>query len=90
MTALAADASNLSAHGNALEFVREAYAGKTALYFYQGAAVGRDPDDSNLIKPLAAAKPFYSVTGVNCAGLVGHAHEPAGDEPLHGVPRDHL
>lgn len=71
MTALAADSSNLSAHASGLELVREAYAGKTALTFYQGAAVARDPADSGLIKPMAAAQALYSVIGVNGAYLLG-------------------
>lgn len=71
MTALSHDASNLSAHGNAHEFVREAYAGDSGATFYQGAAVGRDPDDSFLVKPLAAAEQLYQVIGVNGAYLLG-------------------
>lgn len=71
MTALARDAANLSAHANALELVREAYAGDSGATFYQGAAVGRDPGDSFAAKPLAAAAPLYQVYGVNGAYLVG-------------------
>lgn len=71
MTALSQNAANASAHANAFELLREHVAGDSDLTFYQGAAVGRDPDDSFNSKPLAAAKPLYQVYGVNGAYLAG-------------------
>lgn len=70
MTALSHDKQDRTAVGG-LYVPADGYVVKDAITVYQGSMVGRDPDDSGYLKPLAASKPMYQPVGVASAKLVG-------------------
>lgn len=69
MTAATHDLPYVDAHIHGLD--DGGIIGKTGLTFYKGAMVGRDPNDSGLLKPLAAAQPLYEPLGVVKTKLLG-------------------
>jgi hypothetical protein len=70
MTALVTDKPFVTA-GNSTLVDARGYPAKSGAVLYQGATLARDPADSSLVKPAAAAKPYYQVIGVNSSRLTG-------------------
>jgi hypothetical protein len=72
MTALVADRPFVTAGNSTLVDARGDYIAKTGAILFQSATLVRDPADSSLVKPAAAAKPYYQVIGVNSAYMQGN------------------
>lgn len=70
MTALARSKPFTEASG-VLMVPQRLFVVKSAIQVYQGGTIAQDPSDSALVKPAAAAKPFYRPVGVAYAGLLG-------------------
>lgn len=99
MTALARSKPFTEASG-VLIVPQRLFVVKSAVQVYQGGTVAQDPSDSALVKPAAAAKPFYRPIGVAYADLLGNGsasvyastglfereNSAAGDEVLATLP----